>query len=184
MLKRYLYVLFFIGFLVEGFIFLDIYKKRTGAVVLGETIEASPDPTQSPTPTGTPTESPSPTTKPTPKETPSPTSTPTPATTPVPQPAFTSEQINGFIERFSAQYGVSPDILRHLALCESGFRYDAVNLSYYGLYQFGPTTWKNIRKEMGEDTNIDLRTNAEEAVQTAAYVLHVNKAYIWPNCTP
>ena len=35
---------------------------------------------------------------------------------------------------------------------------------------------------MGEDKNNDLRFNAEEAVQTAAYVLSINQAYIWPNC--
>jgi len=37
---------------------------------------------------------------------------------------------------------------------------------------------------MGEETDANLRFNAEEAVQTAAYVLKENKAYIWPNCLP
>ena len=37
---------------------------------------------------------------------------------------------------------------------------------------------------MGEDPDISLRYNAEEAVQTAAYNLSINNAGIWPNCAP
>jgi len=132
------------------------------------------------TPATSPTETPTPTPEPTLPPTPTPTQTPTPT----PQPTFSSQQINEFIDRFAAQYNVSPHILRYIALCESGFNPNATKLSYAGLYQFGPLTWKNIRKEMGEDTNPNLRLNAEEAVQTAAYVLHINKAYLWPNCIP
>ena len=78
--------------------------------VLGEKEEIivtpSPSPTDSPTPEPTPTPTPVPTPKPTP--------------TPVPQPTYSSQQINEFIDRFAAQYNVSPHILRHIALCESG----------------------------------------------------------------
>jgi len=131
---------------------------------------------------------PSPTLAPVIVVTPSPTPNPTPTKSPVPtlppQPIFSSEQINGFIDRFSAQYGVSPDILRYVALCESGFNPTAFNLNYAGLFQFGPVTWKNMRIKMGEDGDIDLRFNAEEAVQTASYVISIGKTDIWPNCYP
>jgi len=142
--------------------------------VLGEKEEIivtpSPSPTDSPTPEPTPTPTPVPTPKPTP--------------TPVPQPTYSSQQINEFIDRFAAQYNVSPHILRHIALCESGFNPEALYVGYAGLYQFGPITWKNVRIKMGEDPDISLRYNAEEAVQTAAYNLSINNAGIWPNCAP
>ena len=121
---------------------------------------------------------------------PSPTNilTPTPTLAPTPTPLFvqkfTPQEIHGFIERFSAQYNVDPNILRHIAICESGFNPSAVNFSYAGLYQFASVTWKKYRLEMGEETNPNLRFNAEEAVQTAAFVLSTNRAYIWPSCVP
>ena len=167
----------FIKFLIlvviaEGISLFVINSNKKESKVLAEAV--------TPTPTASPTDSPTPTADPTLPPTP----TPSPTASPVPQPTFSSQQINEFIDRFSSQYTVSPHILRSIALCESGFNPRAIKLSYYGLYQFGPNTWKNMRKEMGEDINPDLRLNAEEAVQTAAYVLHVNKAYIWPNCVP
>ena len=175
-MKKVLLYIFILGFIGEVIVLYSMYRKRIQEKVLGETTISTQTPKFTETPTSSPTSTS--TAKPTP------TITPTPTPSPIPQPDFTSQQIYEFIERFASQYGVSPDILRHLAICESGFNPMAKNLSYYGLFQFGPTTWKNFRLEMGEDIDINLRLNAEEAVQTAAFVLHVNKAYIWPNCTP
>ncbi len=141
-----------------------------------------PTPTMIPKPTLTPTPTPSPTPTPTPTPIPTPTSTPTP--TPVPQPQFSQEEIHALIERFAGQYGVDPNVLRHLAVCESGFRQEAINGLYLGLFQYAKTTWKNIRILMGEDPDPDLRLNAEESVQTAAYSIAVGKKGIWPNCFP
>lgn len=138
-----------------------------------------------------PSSSSSPTLEPTPD--PTPLATPTlqamqsataKAGTPPPQPTFTSAEINGFIERFASQYGIDPNVLRHIAVCESGFNPMASNLGYAGLYQFGPTTWRNYRLALGEDPNVDLRFNAEEAVQTAAYAISLGKFHLWPNCKP
>lgn len=123
-----------------------------------------------------------PTPTPIPKSTPKPTPVKTP--TPIPQPNFTSQEINGFIDRFAGQYGVSPDVLRYIALCESGFNPSAKKPSYLGLFQFGPSTWQNLRVEIGEDKDVNLRANAEEAVQTAAYAISIGKKGIWPNCYP
>jgi soluble lytic murein transglycosylase-like protein len=97
---------------------------------------------------------------------------------------FTSQQINEFIDRFASQYGVSPDVLRYIAICESGFNPSAKNYVYAGLYQFNATTWKNLRLKIGEDTNADLRFNAEEAVQTASYAVSIGDHAIWPHCYP
>ena len=167
--------------LVEAFYFFGNDPK---SYVLGEKETATESPIATPTETPTIEPTASPTLEPTitPKPTPKVTATPTP--TPIPQPTYTSQQINEFIDRFASQYSVSPDILRYIALCESGFNSNATNLGYVGLYQFSATTWKNVRIKMGEDPEIGLRANAEEAVQTAAYNLHINNAGIWPNCIP
>lgn len=142
--------------------------------------EATVVPTATTTPTATPTETPSPTPIPTKPPTPR----PSPTVTPVPQPTFSSQQINELINRFAGQYGVSPDVMRYIALCESGFNPLAKNAGYAGLFQFGSVTWKNLRTEIGESTDPDLRFNAEEATQTAAYALSKGKAGLWPNCYP
>jgi soluble lytic murein transglycosylase-like protein len=119
-----------------------------------------------------------------------PTSTPIPLPTRIPtptvvsQPRFSPEQIHAFIERFAAQYSVDPNVLRHIAVCESGFNPDAVNGPYAGLFQFTKSTWKSNRLSLGEDTNTDLRFNAEEATQTATYLISQGKKDIWPNCYP
>lgn len=171
-MKNIFFIILFlviVGELVTLFVMND---KKPKEEVLAEATIVTP----SPTPEITPSPSPIPT--------PEITLPPKPTITPVPQPTYSSQQINDFITRFSAQYNVSPDILRYIALCESGFNPQASKLSYAGLYQFGPVTWKNVRKDMGEDTDINLRFNAEEAVQTAAYNLHINNAGIWPNCVP
>lgn len=121
---------------------------------------------------------------PTPTPTLTPTSKPKPTQTPVPQPKFTSQQINEFIDRFAAQYSVSPDVLRYIALCESGFNPAAQQAGYGGLFQFGSVTWKNLRVKIGEDTGPNLRFNAEEAVQTGAYAISIGDSAIWPHCYP
>ncbi len=102
----------------------------------------------------------------------------------VPQPTFNLEQINALIERFGSQYGVDPNVLRYIAICESNFNPLAINGPYAGLYQFGPITWQNNRQLMNEDINPDLRFNAEEAIQTAAFVLSIGRGGVWPNCLP
>ena len=134
-------------------------------------------------PTETPTFSPSPTPIATPMVTPTavPTQTPEPIPTPTPVPPA---QINALIDRFSAQYAVDPNVMRHIAICESGFNPLAVNGAYIGLFQFGPITWKNMRKEIGENIDTNLRYSAEESAQTAAYALSQGKRGIFPNCAP
>jgi hypothetical protein len=125
--------------------------------------------------------SPSPTLTPTPTSTPTP--TPTPTKTPTPSPAK-SEEINSLIDRFSIQYGIDPNVLRHIAICESGFNSNATNGPYVGLYQFDTTTWQNLRNQIGENNHPNLRYQAKDSIQTAAYALSKNKGRLWPNCLP
>lgn len=171
---------------VGGYMWLN--TSPADGEVLSEVIEASPTPMPTPTPTPSPTSTPTPTPKPTPvptpKPTPTPTPEPTPEPTPTPQPPATSEKINEYINKYAGEYRVNPDVMRHIALCESGFNPSAEHLSYVGLYQFGPGTWGSKRNEQGRDPNIDLRKNAEESVITAAWVLKMGYERIWPNCVP
>ena len=171
---------FFVGLLLTGIpgSFLAL-RSASEPQVLSEEVEIMAVETPSPSPTPTPTEEPTPTPKPTPTPTPS----PSPSAKPLP-PAPSQEEIQGFIERFAVQYGVDANVLRHIAICESGLNPLAYKAGYAGLYQFGPITWGNFRRPMGESEDPDLRYNAEEAVQTAAYVLSLGRESIWKNCLP
>ena len=133
-------------------------------------------------PTSTPIQTFTPTPTPTEIVTPKPTKSATPAS--VPQPQFSQEQIEGFMTRFALQYGVDVNVLRHIAVCESGFNTNASNGPYAGLYQFGKTAWKSNRALMGEEVDFNLRFDAEEATQTAAFIISKGKTYLWPNCYP
>jgi hypothetical protein len=105
--------------------------------------------------------------------------------TPIPKiDVASSQEINGFIDLFAGQYGVNSNVLRHIAICESGFNPIATNGPYVGLYQFSAGTWNTYREKLGGNKNPDLRINAEEAVQTAAYIVSIGKSSIWPNCLP
>ena len=158
---------------------------REGVLLKGQVLSSKTAPSSAITLTATST--PTPTNTPTPTPSPTPTNTPTPSLTPIPAPAvqsYSSEQIHGFIGSFAGQFGVDESVLRHIAVCESGFNTNAVNGPYAGLYQFSVSAWRNYRAEIGEDANEALRFDPEESVQTAAYILSTNRAYIWPNCVP
>ena len=155
---------------IEGLYFLG---PRTKSKMLSEEVIVTATPTSTSAPTETPT--------PLPTSTPKPILTKKPSPVPTPSPA-SSEEVNALIDRFSLQYSVDSNFMRHIALCESEFNSNAKNGLYIGLFQFGPVTWQNIRREIGEDQNINLRYSAEESAQTAAYALSKGKRGIWPNC--
>jgi len=172
-----IFIAFLFGVVFAGAPSYYFFSRKSHPPVLADVVEATPTlfPTSTPTPV--------PTLTPTPTNTPQPVR-PSPTPTVIPVVLFTSQQINEFIDKFGAEYGVDPNILRHTALCESGFDPLAVNGSYVGLYQFGPITWGEYRVKMGKDPDIDLRSNAKEAVKTAAYAYFLEKESIWPNCVP
>jgi hypothetical protein len=148
-----------------------------------KTQEATIRPTVSPVPTQSPHPPTTPITKTTPSITPSPTSTPTstPTLSPTTKPVSKSE-IENLIIKYSDEYKINKDQLRKIAVCESGLNPKAENLIYEGLFQFAPASWKSYRKQMNADTSPELRTNAEEAIKTAAYMLSQGKENAWPNC--
>ena len=144
--------------------------------VLGQLV--SPLPSSGPiiTITTSPTPSPSPS--------PSPSPTPIPTPTPVPQPEFTHEQINQMIDQIGRIYSVDPNVLRHLAICESTFNPNAVNGPYAGLYQFDTRSWESFRKLINQDPDPGLRFNIQQSIHTAAFAISINRTAIWPNCYP
>jgi hypothetical protein len=88
----------------------------------------------------------------------------------------------GLIEKYASEYGVNKDMMIGIAKCESGFRENAVNGPYAGIYQFVSGTWISNRRAMGLDENLDLRYNAEESVKTAAFKMSRDGFGAWPVC--
>ncbi|MFZ2025690.1 MAG: transglycosylase SLT domain-containing protein [Microgenomates group bacterium] len=137
----------------------------------------SPTPTATPIPTATSTPTPTPTSTPTP--TPLPTATPSPLPTPTPMPQSSYESD---FDSASSQYNVSKDKLKKIAMCESGINPAAVNGPYGGMFQFTSETWVSTRRQMGKDENPDLRFNAKESIDTAAYKISNGGENAWANC--
>lgn len=145
--------------------------------------------TPSPKPTKTPTPKPSPTNTPTPKPTivptPEPTPTPDPTPTPVPTPTpdvWSPPDMEPTFARYAGQYGIDKNILERLANCESHFNINSINGDYVGMFQFGSNTWISTRQQMGEDSNLALRSDIDASIKTAAYLISVRGASPWPSC--
>lgn len=94
------------------------------------------------------------------------------------------ETVSHLIDQYSALYGLDVNVIRYLALCESGLRSNATNGKYVGIFQYDERTWKTLRQEMNLETNPDLRYSAEEAIKTTAYAISKGKTKLWPNCVP
>lgn len=115
-----------------------------------------------------------------------PTATPTPTETPAPTPVPTTSSatdLDSLFSKYSGEYSVDIELLKKIAKCESGFNPNSNNSGLYlGMFQFSSSTWIANRTRMGMDTNPDLRTNAEEAIRTAAFLISRGGRNAWPNC--
>ncbi len=131
----------------------------------------------SPIITSAPTETPTPTTTPSP--TPIPSYTPVPTNTPIPLPVSSYESL---FDQFSNQYTVDKNLLKKIALCESGINPSSNGGIYAGMYQFAERTWINTRSQMGADTNPDLRFSAKDAIETAAFKISHGGIGAWSGC--
>ena len=113
-------------------------------------------------------------------------STPTPKPKPTPKllpsPA-TATQMDAWFTEYANNQSVSIEMLRKIAICESGYNQFAQNGIYGGLFQFSTSTWKSTRGQMNADPNPDLRYNAEEAIKTAAFRFATSGQAAWPNCS-
>lgn len=106
---------------------------------------------------------------------PTPQSDSTPNNTP---PASLEAQIRHYADL----YGADPEIMISIAHCESGFRADAVNGPYGGMYQFLASTWKSNRRAMGLSDDPSLRFDHEESIKTAAFKMGRDGYGAWPAC--
>ena len=117
--------------------------------------------------------------------TPLPTEVPTVAPTTAPLPATTAvTDLESFFQQYADQYHVDKEFLKKIARCESGFNPTSNNSGMYlGMFQFSAGTWSANRSRMGLDPNPDLRTNPEEAIRTAAYMISNGQSGAWPVCS-
>lgn len=99
-----------------------------------------------------------------------------------PQTKPAPEDLNPLFSQYAAQYGVSEEMLRKIASCESGFRPTAANGQYLGMFQFAPSTWVANRKAMGEDSNPALRSDPDASIKTAAFKIARDGTSAWANC--
>lgn len=96
--------------------------------------------------------------------------------------AVSSLYLEGLMERYGEDYGVSKEVLKKIAFCESTYNPMAINGPYAGMYQFLASTWISNRNAMGLDSNPDLRFNAEEAIKTTAFKISRDGTGAWPVC--
>lgn len=91
--------------------------------------------------------------------------------------------LGALFQTHATTYNVDAELLKKIARCESGFNTVANNNGLYtGMFQFAAQTWSANRARMGLDPNPDLRTNAEEAIKTAAFMIANGGINAWPNC--
>jgi hypothetical protein len=91
-------------------------------------------------------------------------------------------EVDSLINKYASDYAVDPNLMKKIARCESHFNPNAANGQYKGMYQYGNSTWVSTRKQMGLDTDIDLRYNAEEAIKTTAFKISRGGKMAWKDC--
>ena len=108
---------------------------------------------------------------------------PTPTQTSTPTPIIiTSTTLDKLFTKYSSEYSVDKELMKRIAYCESQLNPQASTSQYAGLYQFSESLWISTRTLMGQNSDPDLRFNAEESIRTAAFMISQNHLYIWPNC--
>jgi hypothetical protein len=174
------YLLSLISFCIFTLLFQTVADAQSQSAPITPVTQIVTQPTPTiyvapPTPTLTPSPIPSPTIQPT--------AIPTPTDTPPTTIVSSSVSLDSLFSSFANQYHVDKNELEKIANCESGFNatsdYDGL---YVGMFQFAQQTWSDVRSEMGLDPNPDLRTNATDAIQTAAYMLSRGQQNSWPSC--
>ncbi len=111
------------------------------------------------------------------------TPTSTPIGTPGPTPDVWSPQaMEPLFAQYAGMYGADKNLLERIANCESHFNPNAENGPYLGMFQFNASTWSNNRSLMGMDPDPGLRTDIEESIRTAAFLVSRAGDAPWPAC--
>ncbi len=108
-----------------------------------------------------------------------PTPTPVPTITPTP---ISYTQLEDLFTKYSGSESISRELLRKIAVCESGLNPNARNGIYGGLFQFSEGSWITTRRKMNMDTNPNLRFDLEQSIRTAAFKMALDGPGAWPNC--
>lgn len=108
--------------------------------------------------------------------------TPVPTAKPA-APVIAPADLEVLFQQHAATHGVSAEIMKKIAQCESGMRPGAVNGPYGGMFQFVSSTWSSNRRAMGKDPDPALRFNAAEAIETAAFKMGRDGYGAWPACS-
>jgi soluble lytic murein transglycosylase-like protein len=119
---------------------------------------------------------------PLPTSTPTPTPIPTAMPTPTPLPVIAPGELDSLFTKYAQAYQVDAELIKRIAQCESKFNTQAENGPYAGLFQFLDQTWTGVRTRMGENPDVELRKNTEEAIKTAAYHIARGGKRAWANC--
>jgi hypothetical protein len=90
--------------------------------------------------------------------------------------------ITDLIYHYAEVYNIDKEQFYAIAYCESTLKPHATSGIYGGLYQFSPSTWVSNRNSMGEDPDIELRFDPEQAIKTAAYKISRDGTGAWPVC--
>lgn len=98
--------------------------------------------------------------------------------TPQPEPHIYDQ----WFTLYGNEYGVSPDLLKRIAVCESRLDPRATNGIYAGLFQFAPRTWSSTRVHMGENADPTLRFEPSQSIRTAAFKIALQGTGPWPTC--
>lgn len=95
-----------------------------------------------------------------------------------PTQVVSTDEIKQYIEYV---FGSDADFGLKLAFCESSYNPNAKSnqSSATGIFQFIKSTWIGTRKKMGRDTNLELRTNPKENIDTAYYLFKLNGKRDW-----
>lgn len=107
-----------------------------------------------------------------------------PQHTPTPVMQMPATDLEPLFNQYGQKYGVSPEVLRSIAFCESSFNSQVTspNGLYGGLYQYLDSTWRATRSQMQLDDHPDLRYNAKEAIKTTAFKIAQGGIGAWPQC--
>lgn len=171
MLILFLILVIFVTIIFKIVLFFQ--AKKVENKVKGAKISVIKIPTITPTFTPTSTSTPSPTLAPTPTATPSPTLTPA---------IILPKDLDDFFTKYSNEYSVDKELLKRIANCESNLNPNASTSLYAGLFQFAEPIWIQTRILMGQNSDVNLRFNAEESIRTAAFMVSQGHLGIWPNC--
>ena len=98
---------------------------------------------------------------------------PMPSQKPAKRSVVPANPHRAIVERYATKYSVDADLMDCILFRESSYRTDASNTksTARGIAQFLKGTWVWMRTRMGSDTQLNLREDAESAIETLAWAL-------------